>query len=183
MSTQSGTSRRRLTHRAWAIIGVTAVVLFGCSGTTQSTSPSTSGSQGSGPQSTSTDAASTSSATFCDAARRSQSAGQALSQAEKDALGHSGPSSIAVSAARDEQAAFTDMQHLAPAAIQGDVSMISTTYEPFFEAIIANGGDMNKTLSAQNAIQATVAGLAFQTASTALSNYENQSCGISESGR
>jgi hypothetical protein len=121
--------------------------------------------------------------TFCAAARRFDTdqavVDQAVAQAAKGKPSGGAQATAALRSARDAQTAAAAMPGLAPGRLKTDVSLVVSTWKPFFAAIINVGGDVARLpLSAQQTLRSTAITPRFQAAARAVSSDEARSCGL-----
>jgi len=119
---------------------------------------------------------------FCGTARRFNADQAAIDQVVAQAT-RGTPAKAAVSAAlraaRDAETTSATLRGLAPPSLRPAVRVVTTTWEPFFAAVIRVGGQVIKLpLSAEQDLRAVVTKPAFQAPARAVSAYEARACGL-----
>jgi hypothetical protein len=120
---------------------------------------------------------------FCGTARRFNTDQAAVDAAVAQAA-HGTPvaqpmASAALRAARDAETTSATLPGLAPASLRAAVRTVTTTWAPFFAAVVRVGGKTtNLPLSAQESLRTVATKPAFQTSSRAVSAYEARACGL-----
>lgn len=164
-------SRSRAVLAVPALLCSSALALAACSsGSPISTTRATV------PRSSTTTSASAAAGTFCDAAQRVANDQNTVRQQANSAA-------VVLSAAQDAESAIPLMQRLAPTSLSSDVTMVTSTFKPFFDALVSGHGNLSRALPVEQQISAHVTTPQFQAAQSAVSSYEAQTCGSSPSGR